>query len=386
MLASLRRGILTLGRRRIHLFMMIVVPLAGAFFFLSLMHSGLPVKIPVGIVDQDNSPMSRQISRGLDSEMLIDITQSSESYSAAMAKMRSGEIYGFFHIPHGFQQKVLSGRTPTVSYITNMSIFVPGTLSYKAFTTIAVETASDVVTTTLEVSGLSAAMGGGDSSALMPLRLDTHPISNPCTNYSIYLSPSFLVGLIALLTMVVTVFTITSEFKQGTSPEWLATARGSMLKALAGKLLPQTVIFSAMGIFTQAIMFKWLDFPMLCPAWHIILAMILLVLACQAFATVIVEILPNMRLALVSVSLVSILTFSIAGFSFPVDKMYGAIGIFAYILPVRYYFLIYIDQALNGLPLYYSRVYYIVLLGMLLLPLLGLGRLKRRCLNPVYVP
>lgn len=386
MLPSLRRGILTLGRRRIHLFMMIVVPLAGAFFFLSLMHSGLPVKIPVGIVDQDNSPMSRRITRALDAEMLIDITSSAESYSAAMAKVRSGDIYGFYVIPRGFQQKALSGRTPTISYITNMSIFVPGTLSYKAFTTVAVETVSDVVTTTLEVSGLSAALGGGDSSVLLPLRLDTHPIGNPCTNYSIYLSPSFLAGLIGLLTMVVTVFTITSEFKNGTSPEWLATARGSMLRALAGKLLPQTVILSSMGVFTQAVMFRWLDFPMHCPAWHMVLAMVLLILACQAFATVVVEVLPNMRLAIVTVSLVSILTFSIAGFSFPVDKMYGAIGIFAYILPVRYYFLIYIDQALNGLPLYFSRIFYIVLLGMLLVPLLGLGRLKKRCLNPVYVP
>ncbi|MDE6378052.1 MAG: ABC transporter permease, partial [Duncaniella sp.] len=342
MLASLRRGILTLGRRRIHLFMMIVVPLAGAFFFLSLMHSGLPVQIPVGIVDQDNSPMSRQISRALDAEMLIDITESSESYSAAMDKVKSGETYGFFLIPRGFQQQALSGRTPTISYITNMSIFVPGTLSYKAFTTVAVQTVSGVVTSTLEVTGLSAALGSSGSSSLMPLRLDTHPIGNPCTNYSIYLSPSFLIGLLGLLTMVVTVFTITSEFKQGTSPEWLATAKGSMLAALAGKLLPQAVILSAMGIFTQAVMFKWLDFPMHCPAWHMVLALVLLVLASQAFAVVVVEILPNMRLALVTVSLVSILTFSIAGFSFPVDKMYGAIGIFAYILPVRYYFLIYI--------------------------------------------
>ena len=58
-----------------------------------------------------------------------------------------------------------------------------------------------------------------------------------------------------------------------------------------------------------------------------------------------------------------------AGFSFPVDKMYGAVGIFAYIMPIRYYFLIYADQALGGLPLYYSRFYYIAMLVMLLLPL-----------------
>ncbi len=114
--------------------------------------------------------------------------------------------------------------------------------------------------------------------------------------------------------------------------------------------------------------------------------MMLLVLSCQAFATVVVELVPNLRLSMSICSLVGILCFSVAGFSFPVDKMYGAIGIFAYIMPIRYYFLIYVDQALNGLPLYYSRLYYIAMLVMMLTPVLGLRRLRRHCLTPVYVP
>ena len=82
----------------------------------------------------------------------------------------------------------------------------------------------------------------------------------------------------------------------------------------------------------------------------------------------------------------SILAFSLAAFSFPVQQMYGAVGIFSYILPVRYYFLIYADQALNGISLYYSRFYYIALLIFPLVGLIGLSRLKKHCLNPVYVP
>ncbi|MCH5326629.1 MAG: ABC transporter permease, partial [Duncaniella sp.] len=365
-------------------FMMVIVPLTGAFFFLSLMENGLPLRIPVAIVDMDHSEMSRQVTRALKAEELIDITTKAESYAEAMSQVRSGKIFGFFYIPADFQEDVMSGRTPTLSYFSNMSVFVPGTLTYKAFTTIAVATSGSVMETTLSAAGLTA--GGDGASALMPLRLDKHPIGNPSTNYSIYLSPSFIGGLIALLVMVVTVFSITSEFKQKSSPEWLATARGSMTVALAGKLIPQSVIFIAIGVGIQAVMFGWLQFPIHCPAWHIILDMVLLVLCSQAFGVLMVEIVPNMRLALVMVSLIGILSFSVAGFSFPVDKMYGAIGIFSYILPVRYYFLIYIDQALNGLPLYYSRLYYAVMLGMLLLPAIGLNRLKKRCLNPVYIP
>ena len=114
--------------------------------------------------------------------------------------------------------------------------------------------------------------------------------------------------------------------------------------------------------------------------------MLLLVMATQSFAVFIVEIIPNLRLAMCIVSLTGILCFSIAGFSFPVEKMYGAVGIFSYIVPIRYYFLIYIDQALNGIPLYYSRFYYAALLAFLLLPVLGMGRLRKHMENPVYVP
>ena len=96
--------------------------------------------------------------------------------------------------------------------------------------------------------------------------------------------------------------------------------------------------------------------------------------------------LPNPRLALSIASLTGILTFSIAAFSYPVASMYGSIGIFSYILPVRYYFLIYVKQALDGVPLYYSRYFFAALIAFPLVCSCLLGRLKKACQHPVYVP
>ncbi len=380
---SLRRGIATLASRRIYIFMMVVVPAVTAFFFLNLMHEGLPLKVPVAMVDADHSALSRKVTRSLNASELTDITMDLENYHSAIDKVRSGEIFGFFYIPNDFQEKALSGRTPTLSFYTNMSIFVPGSLAYKGFKTIAVTTSGGIVKTSLAGVGVDEQESG---SLLMPVAMDYHPIGNPCMNYNIYLSQSFLSAMIALLVMVITVFSIGYEIKWGTSPEWLRTAGGSMAVALLGKLIPQSVLFTCIGVAIQSVMCGYLHFPMNCSPWVMMGAMLLLVLSSQAFGVIVMEILPNLRLGLIVVSLVGILSFSIAGFSFPVDKMYGGIAIFSYIIPIRYYFLIYIDQALNGIPLYYSRIYFIVMLGMLLLPLLGLRRLRGKCLNPVYVP
>lgn len=380
---SLKRGIRQLGMRKIYFFMMAVVPSVMIFFFLNLMNEGLPLKVPSGVVDHDRSSMSRQTIRQLNAMELIDITEDLESYDKAMEKIRSGEIFGFFMIPENFQEDAIAGRTPTLTYYCNMTVFVPGTLTFKGFKTIAVSTAGSIVRTELVSAGVGDYLA---SPILQPLVVQDRPLNNPWTNYNIYLSNSFLPCLLALLIMTVTAFSICQEQKQGTSVEWLRTAGGNMAVALAGKLLPQTVVFSAVGVALQAIMFRYLDFPLNNHPLHIISAMVLMVMACQAFAVCIVEIIPNLRMALSICSLFGILCFSVAGFSFPVEQMYGAVGIFSYCFPIRYYFLIYIDQALNGIPIYYSRFYYVALLAFLLLPILGLRRLRRHMLNPVYVP
>ena len=57
-----------------------------------------------------------------------------------------------------------------------------------------------------------------------------------------------------------------------------------------------------------------------------------------------------------------------------------------YTMPIKYYFLIMVDQSLNGIDLYYSRIYYAALMGFTILPMLLSWRLKKECMNPVYVP
>lgn len=379
----LRRSLRELGSRRMYLWAMVLVPLGVAFFFLSLMHEGLPERVPTAVVDMDCSSLSSKVTRSLSSQQYVDITQVLSSYHEAMDKVRSGEIFGFFYIPRDFERDALGETGTTITYYTNMTYFVPGSLAYKAFKTMAVTSSGAIVQSELTSMGVSQNVAG---TLLQPVVIDTHSIGNPWMNYNIYLSNSFLPCLLELMIFLVTAWSICHELKTGSSVEWLRMANGSMLKALAGKLLPQTVIFIIVGLAIQALCFKFNHFPMNGSWGAMILAMILLVLACQAFGVIVSCAMPNLRLALSLCSLSGILAFSVAGFSYPVEEMYGAIGIFSYILPIRYYFLIYIDQALNGVALYYSRLYFVGLLCFPIIAALLSRNLRRFCLRPVYVP
>lgn len=381
--SAIRYGLRQLTGRHIYIVMMIVVPLVGAAFFLNLMWEGLPLKVPSAVVDMDHSTLSRRITRNLSAGELIDVAAFPESYHDALTLTRRGEIYGFFLIPSDFERDALSGRNPTITYYSNMTYFVPGTLAFKGFKTQAVTTAGGLAITSLTATGISEATA---TELINPVNIDLRAPGNPWLNYNIYLTNSFVPALLALLITLVTSYTICVEIKDGTSTQWLAASGGSMIAALMGKLIPQAVVWTIVGWAIEALLYSFAGFPLNCPAWHMLLAMVLLVVGSQWYAVIICCAVPNLRLAVSLCSLTGILAFSVAAFSFPVDQMYGAIGIFSYILPIRYYFLIYIDQALNGIDLYYSRWYYIALLVYPLIGLLGLKRLRGRCQHPVYVP
>ena len=366
-----------------YIFGMIVVPVFTIFFFLDLLSPGLPEHVPTAVVDLDHSTMSRTVPRALRALQLLDVSKNAESYDQALDQVRAGETFGFFVIPANFEKDALSGNTPTLEYYTNMTYFVPGTLSFKGFKTVAVATAGGVVQQTLVSMGVDPQ---NVSSIIQPVVIDQFPLSNPWMNYSYYLTPSFSMATFALMIMLMTVFSITMEIKDGTSPQWLATNGGSIVQALSTKLLPQTVVFTSVGMFMLWLMFGLSSFPLNGSLFWLAVATFLLVTASQGFAVFVCSVVPNPRLSFSICALFGILSFSFTGFSFPVQSMYGALGVFSWFAPIRYWFLIYINEGLDGVGLYYSRFYYVALILFPLVACVLLRRLRNACLNPVYVP
>lgn len=380
---SLRRGVLTLGTRPMYLVAMVLVPLGCAWFFASLLDRGLPQRVPTAIVDLDHTAMSRSMTRALDSEQLIDITAKYESYDQAMAAVREGTVFGFYVIPANFERDAVAGRRPTVNYYADMTYFVPGTFAYKGFKTIAVSAAAAALREQATSLGITDDVF---MDLAQPVTVQTNMPGNPWTNYAYYLAPSFTYGILELMVLLVTIFSITAEIKNNTSRQWLGRGGGSIMTAVTGKLLPQSLVWIIVVQCIQGLMFGIYGFPFNGHLWVMVTAPVLMVLAAQALGLFIASVLPNPRLALSVAALMGILALSWCGFSFPIEKMYGAIAVFGYMLPVRYLFEVYCNDALNGLPFYYSATAYAVMTGFILLPLTMLWRLKKACLNPVYVP
>lgn len=382
--AIFRRELGILSRRPIFLFCMFFMPVICVIFFTSLMHAGLPTDLPMGLVDEDRTHVTRIITRTMEAFEISEFTDQYDSFTEAREAVQRGEIYGFFYIPKGTTEKALASKQPRVSFYTNEAYFVPGTLLMKDMMT-----ASELLSLALTRETLYAKGYNEDDAmaAIRPIVTEAHPLNNPTLDYSVYLSNILLPGILILLILLSTTYTIGLEWKQKTQRTWFRMADYSVTTALAGKLLPQTVLYSLMIVFYDVYLYRFMGFPCNCGIAAMMGIGILTVVASQAFGVFLFGVFSGqMRLAMCLSSLWGILSFSLAGFTYPTTAMAPVLGHLAALFPLRHYYLLYVNQALNGYPIAYAWSSVVALLLFIMLPLAVNRRYRVAFLKYHYKP
>lgn len=370
-------------RNPIYWFCMVVFPLLVMFLFTSMMGEGVPADMPVGVVDNDNTAMSRQIVRRLDAFQTSRVVARYPSVTAARRAMQQGDIYAFLHIPRGTSEKLLAQRRPTVSYYYNMSYIAAGTLLYRDLTTITTLGSASVGMATLQAKGMPPAE---IQAFLQPIVIDLHQISNPWTNYNIYLSTVFVPGVLMLFIFLITAYSLGTELKFKRSRQWLAMADGNMAVALAGKMLPQTLIFLAVVYGYMYYVFGVLAFPHPGGVLRLLLLGLVSVLASQGFGIFAFGLMPSLRMSMSVCSLWAVLSFSMAGSAFPVMGMDTPLQALSWLFPLRHYFMVYQITVFNGYEMLDAWFHIAALVAFALLPLMVLRKIRNAMLTYVYIP
>lgn len=371
--AVIRREMRLMRQRPIYLLSSVAVMAFCTVFFLTFLQEGLPQDLPIGVVDNDRSPLSRNFIRQLDATQL-GRTVRFDTYREAREALQKGEINAFCVLPANMDEDVLSNRQPTLTFYVNSLYFVGGALAYKDLLTMSNLTSGAVQREVLRAKGLNedAIMG-----RIQPVVIDAHQIGNTTTDYGVYLTNVLLPGMLELIIILVTVYTLGAELKYGTSRHLLETSGGSMSAAMAGKLIPYTILYTALGIVCNLIMYHWAGFPLAGSIWNMFLGTFVFVLACEAVAVFIIGMLPVLRDAISISAIYSVLGFSLAGFTFPVEAMPPYIQGLAAAFPIRHYYLFYVQEAIygSGFSGWYMQAVYLLL--FLFLPFMTYRRLYK---------
>jgi ABC-2 type transport system permease protein len=377
------RELLILRRNHIYWFSMVVFPLAVMFFFTSMMDDGLPVGMPVGVVDQDNTSTTRSLVQRLDAFQMSKVVAHYPNITEARRAIQQNKIYAFLYIPKGTTDDLLASRQPKISFYYSMTTLASGALLFKDLKTISTLGSAAVGQATLRAKGFTDAQ---IQTLLQPIRVDLHQIANPWTSYNVYLSTMMVPGMMMLFIFLISAYSLGTEIKFGTGKKLMEMANNNIYVALAGKFLPQTIIFLAVIYFYEFYVFDLLQFPQHGGPWMLLLLGFIQVLAAQGFGIFAFGLMPSLRMSMSVCSLWAVLSFSMVGSAFPVMGMDGPLQSLSWLFPLRHYYMIYQISVFNGFPILEAWFHFVALTAFMLLPWFVVKKIKNALLNYVYIP
>lgn len=313
-------------------------------FYLTFLGDGVPDDVPIGVVDLDNSTLTRNFIRQLDATQLGKVILYPD-FASAREDMQRGVITSVCLLPERMYADVLAHRKPCFTFYVNNLYFLGGSLAYKDIMTMINLTSGAVQREELRMKGVDEESILGQ---LRPIDIDIHMIGNPTMNYGAYLSNMMLPGVLEMVIVILIIYSLGTELKYGTSTDLLARSAGSITTAVGGKLALYTALFTGIAFCLEFILYGWMKFPLNGNIGWMLLNAFLLVIASESAGVFLIGCVPVLRFALSIGALYSVMAFSMTGFTLPVEAMPAGIQGLAEIFPLRHYYQMYVQCGMFG--------------------------------------
>lgn len=177
----------------------IVVPLIYPVLYTLIYNGEVVHEVPVAVVDDCRSTLSRDYLRRLDATPDVKIVEHCASMSEAEAMVMHRECYGIVRIPSEFQTSLMTGKQAHVQAYCDMS----GMLYYKAVLTANTEVSLDM-NAKIKVAdeganpvALASGIEGGTeqqkAATQHPIKYEYINLYNPQTGFATFLIPAVLI-------------------------------------------------------------------------------------------------------------------------------------------------------------------------------------------------
>lgn len=222
-------------------------------FFYPLPYSKETVqRVPVAVIDQDHSALSRQLIRYAAAHPGIDVVTVTPRPEVAQDLLWRGSISGTVMIPPDFSAKLLAGRQPEIT--------VSGNGTYLMLNKVALNSLAEVVGTVsagVELKRLQAASPSRQQvdEQRQPITTESFPLFNAREGYASYIVP----GVVVLVMQQTFLLGIGLLFGTWASAQAFPYARTGAAYVGALNAFALVVVLNAMYFF--GFVFWWQDYP-----------------------------------------------------------------------------------------------------------------------------
>lgn len=331
-----RRELRALWRDPWQLALISYIPLLGILCLWWLFSAGLPRQLPVAIVDQDHSQLSRMLTRQLKANPVTD-PQSFTDLSSAMAAMQQAQVYAVVVFPYDMKKDLLTGHKPTIDVRYNSQFLLVGKL-------LSSQIQLSLGDGLLQIAGIKQLMTGTPKSQvavnLSPVKSQTTALFNRNNNYIGFLVPPVLVALWQLLSMLVIANSLNRELHLTAA---LPTDRVSNVltdhfwpKVLA-KILLFTTILMLQGGFILAWLYLYLALPLAGSIALLLFAQLIMLLAVWSLVLLVFVLMRDSARVISFCTALFAPAFAFMGITFPTHDMPQLAQWWRLIMPSSHY-------------------------------------------------
>ncbi|MCZ4339214.1 ABC transporter permease [Shewanella colwelliana] len=248
------------------------IPLVGIFGLWWLFSAGLPRQLPVAIVDQDQSQISRMLVRQLTASSVITPIHY-QDINSAKASMEKAETYAMVVLPFQLNRDLLTGHQPSIDIRYNSQYLLVGKLLSSQIQL----SLADGLKSKALIKQLAAGVPMAQAEVNLNLvKTQISALYNANSNYVVFLLPPVLIALGQLLAMLVFANSLNRELRLNTLPEWFALGTRRVLWA---KILVYTPLIVLQGRLILTLLYQYLGLPLAGEFGQLLLAQIVMLLA-----------------------------------------------------------------------------------------------------------
>jgi ABC-2 type transport system permease protein len=335
-------------RRRPFLFgLTTIVPIAQMAFLAAIFSAGLATRLPIAVLDLDGSDLSRSIIRMVDATPDTAVAVRVGDLAQGRGLILSGKVHGLLMLPQNLQRDVFAGRRPEVVFFYNTQTLTIGNLTARGVNA-AIPAASAGIRLALRSErGEPLELAQAD---LQPIPVQTHPLFNPTLNYVYFLLTALMPSVLQVIMVMTGAYSVGLDVETPHRLRILRTLGGGLWPAMAGKILPYTILFMLGLGFADVLLIAGFGLPLHGHAWLLIIAGLLFVVSCLLFGAFLAVVLKSTASAVSVGTLLTAPAFGFMGIGFPRLGMSAFAYDWGALLPGTWYLVARVDQTVRGTP------------------------------------
>jgi len=310
----LKRELVELVKDRDIMILVLIAPLFYSIFYPTIYLNKTEFEIPVSIVDNDGSTLSRQYLKDLDAHQLVEVSGNATNLSEAEELLKKEKVQGVIIIPEDFESSIKSGRHVTLKVLLNTHRFLHSNDINKAVNEIGFAWAEQIRMKSFNLKGIPTDQA---KELVEPVKEEIRFSFNSMLTYGDFLIPGVLILILQQTLILGLAQSIAKEQQENRLSIWFKNGNYSTSAAITGKTLIYFLLFIVYSFFFVTFHYWFFDIPSYAPLFQTLMLTAFFVFINISFTVLIASFFSNKLSVLQVIAFTSYPFFFLTGFAWP---------------------------------------------------------------------